>query len=382
MIEVRAITNGQIPGRSGRGPETVHIANGRIDGISARKPRRGAAALNAHGAILLPGLVDLHCDAIEHQALPRPGGQLDPSLAFWEMDRQFATVGILTGFHAIGLLEASDLGLEHAQRLCAAIEHHRHETHLHHKLHLRCEITQPGIADAAEEIMETYAVRLLSIMDHSPGAGQFPTTPQYERFLVGRGLDDATVTRARRAAVPFESPTAREQAATTLAGARRTGAVTACHDDDGRMLTHFPHGIALSEFPLSLQAARSARDQGVAVSVGAPNVLRGRSSAGHLNAREAIRAGVVDALCSDYHPPSLLAAVFKLAAENVCSLREAVALASSGPSRIGQLPAAGTIAEGEPADIIVVDDRGGQVNVRHALIAGHCIASILTARTR
>lgn len=373
-----AITHCRVPCPDGLRPATVHIDDGRIAGVVARDGGRIPGALDAAGAIVLPGLVDLHCDAIEHQATPRPGGDLDLDLAFTEMDRQFATVGILTGCHAIAFLETSDRGLEQARALCNIVRSRRSRTRIHHHLHVRCEITQPGIADAVEPIIKQRDVLLVSLMDHTPGTGQFRTTSQYERFLRDRGVEDTAIERALTAAVALNSETARSQAAHLLNAARSAGALGACHDDNGPMSDLHGDGLALSEFPLSLGAARSAKERGLAVSVGAPNVLRGQSSGGHLSARDAIEAGLVDALCSDYHPPSLLAAVFALAKDKVCSLQQAISLATSGPAQVANLANTATITEGQPADLITVDDRRHPVRLVTAIVGGHIVANLTT----
>ena len=85
-------------------------------------------------------------------------------------------------------------------------------------------------------------------------------------------------------------------------------------------------GVNISEFPTTMDAAGRAHEPGLAVYMGAPNVLRGQSSGGHLSAIAAIQAGVVDILCSDYYPAAMLHAVFKLVAHNILTLPQATAL--------------------------------------------------------
>ena len=79
---------------------SVVLEGGHISRIS-RRGEQGGETLDAGGRYMLPGLVDLHSDAIEKQLAPRPGVELPPEVAFLEMDRYFATSGVTTGFHAL-----------------------------------------------------------------------------------------------------------------------------------------------------------------------------------------------------------------------------------------------------------------------------------------
>ena len=117
--------------------------------------------------------------------------------------------------------------------------------------------------------------------------------------------------------------------------AKQNGATLASHDDDTveKVELLAEQEVSISEFPVTAKAARRAKELGLTVSMGAPNALRGTSSGGNLSAMEAIEAGLVDALCSDYHPPSMLQAAFKLAREKMLSLSAAVGLVTSGPAR-------------------------------------------------
>jgi alpha-D-ribose 1-methylphosphonate 5-triphosphate diphosphatase len=93
----------------------------------------------------------------------------------------------------------------------------------------------------------------------------------------------------------------------------------------------------------------------MAVGMGAPNVLRGKSSSGNVSALTAIEAGVVDWLCADYYPASLLSVIFRLADRGTLSLPAAVALISYNPARaVGLDHLIGSIQPGRIADLIVV----------------------------
>ncbi len=114
-------------------------------------------------------------------------------------------------------------------------------------------------------------------------------------------------------------------------------------------------GVSISEFPVTLEAAMAARQRGIAVAMGAPNVLRGISHAGNLSAIAAIQAGAVDILASDYAPAALLQAVFLLADTGVLPLHAAAKLTGENPAAALGLRDRGRIEVGLQADIALIE---------------------------
>jgi len=163
--------------------------------------------------------------------------------------------------------------------------------------------------------------------------------------------------------------------------AKEQGVVLASHDDDSpeRVEVFAREGVRISEFPVDSKSARKAKDLGLTVCVGAPNVVRGRSSGGNLSATEAVKQGLVDALVSDYHPPSMLQAAFKLAGKRVLSLPAAVGLTAWGPARAVGLTDRGEVREGALADLVVVGELVGLPTVTHVIVGGQVV---LTAGDR
>src|SRR4051812_58334 len=82
--------------------ENEHIA---ALGEAGNKPGSGGitALVDARGGFLLPGLIDLHCDGIEHTVEPRPNVHFELPVALAEVDHRLASSGITTEFHAIAL---------------------------------------------------------------------------------------------------------------------------------------------------------------------------------------------------------------------------------------------------------------------------------------
>ena len=254
----------------------VVLEGGRISGVS-RRAERGGEVLDAGGRYLLPGLIDLHSDAIEKQLAPRPGVELPAELAFLEMDRLFAGSGVTTGFHALSFMEGRGRDVERAIRLCSMVARLGGEGLVRHELHLRCELPQEGSVEAVESALGEWPVGMLSIMDHTPGQGQFRDLEWFRRYWIeDRGADDEQILAAIAEAGSREYALATDRVERLSRAAARHGAVFASHDDDTaeRVETLARWGVAISEFPINAPTARRARELGLAVCMGAPNVVR------------------------------------------------------------------------------------------------------------
>src|ERR1700761_8932121 len=72
----------------------VAFADGRIAEIGEGNPPAGSE--DAHGDLLLPGLIELHTDHLESHYVPRPKVYWDPIAAVVAYDAQLTTSGITT----------------------------------------------------------------------------------------------------------------------------------------------------------------------------------------------------------------------------------------------------------------------------------------------
>lgn len=350
---------------------SVVLEDGCIAGISSRAERSGEV-IDAAGRYVMPGMVDLHCDAIEKQLAPRPGVEVPGELAFVEMDRLFAGCGVTTGFHGVSIMTGRSRGVERGRRLCDLVSHLAAEGLVRHELHLRCELPQEESVRAVEEILERGFARLVSVMDHTPGQGQFRDLEWFRRYWSGDGADEAQISAALAEAERSDYTIALDRVERIAGAAKKHGVTLASHDDDTveRVEILAEHGVDISEFPVNAASARRARELGHAVSMGAPNALRGVSSGGNLSALEAIEEGLVDALVSDYHPASMLQAAFKLASENILPLPKSLGLVTSGPARAAGLPDRGQITQGATADLIIVGERANIPTATHTIVSG------------
>ncbi len=112
-------------------------------------------------------------------------------------------------------------------------------------------------------------------------------------------------------------------------------------------------GIRIAEFPTTIDAAAASHRAGLAVLMGAPNIVRGMSHSGNVSARDLARHGVLDILSSDYVPGSLLygALLLEKSADSI-TLPQAIATVTRNPARAVGLDDHGEIAIGLRADLV------------------------------
>src|SRR3954454_12516906 len=85
----------------------VAIEGGQIAEVApsvAALRARPAHEIDAEGAYLLPGLVELHNDGYELELNPRPGANIPPPVAFDTFERRLISAGVTTEFHAISFM--------------------------------------------------------------------------------------------------------------------------------------------------------------------------------------------------------------------------------------------------------------------------------------
>ncbi len=193
-------------------------------------------------------------------------------------------------------------------------------------------------------------VRLVSLMDHSPGQRQFQTMEQYTLYYkTKRGLTDEQFARFVESRLQLSARFSTLHRDTLAKACAERGITVASHDD--ATLAHVEeakgHGVKLAEFPTSIEAAEASHQSGMSVLMGAPNVVRGKSHSGNIAARDLAKRGVLDVLSSDYVPLSLLHASFVLADEiDGISLPQAIAMVTSTPARTVSLSDRGRIETG------------------------------------
>lgn len=360
----------------------VGVEEGRIIEIAA-SPRGRGVVLAAHGRYLLPGLIDMHSDAIEQEAMPRPGTVWPLEVALTQLDKKLPGHGITTVYHSVSMSGGLDVRADDVVvdlvRAMGAFD----RALVRNRVHLRYEIANLAGLSVAQQLIAGGAAHLLSFMDHTPGQGQYTDPEQYGYYirktfgLAAADIDAVIAERQRLRALVDE-----QALAALAAGARDRGLALASHDDDtpAKVEAQAGLGVGISEFPITMEAARRARSLGMHVVVGAPNILRGGSHNGNLSARDVIAAGCADMICSDYYPAAVLLAVWRLVDEGVLDLPAAVRLATGNVAAALGAHDLGSIAPGKRADLILVDCPAGQRPlVTDAFVDGRRVYSVTYA---
>jgi alpha-D-ribose 1-methylphosphonate 5-triphosphate diphosphatase len=333
------------------------MTDGLISDIASGSAEAGE---DFEGDYLVPGLVELHTDHLENHYRPRPGVYWDPLAALHAHDAQIAGSGITTVFDAVRVGSDTDTPnmAPHVGKLTSAIAQAGAAGWLRadHLVHLRCEVPSHDVVDQFERFADQPLVRLASLMDHTPGQRQFRTLEDYKRFYsIGRTAEQLERFIADR--LDDHARYSAPHRAHIVERARQLGLALASHDDAtlGEVEQSVRDGVAIAEFPTTLEAASAAHDAGLAILMGAPNVVRGKSHSGNISATDLVRAGLLDILSSDYVPFALLQAAFALPARvDSISLPAALATVSLNPAKAAGLHDRGEIAIGKRADFVRV----------------------------
>ena len=324
-------------------------------------------AIDCNGDYVIPGLIELHTDNLEKHLMPR-AGVIWPALpAVFTHDAQVVAAGITTVFDAlsVGDLEEESVRIETLRSTYDAIIAGQASGTLRadHWLHLRCELAYPQLLEALEPLMHHSSVRLLSLMDHTPGQRQYRDLQQYRKYYSKNHMtwtEDEFADVVKKRLVQQATYSARhEQAVLEMAQGRNM--VLASHDDtDTRQVEHAHRiGVTISEFPTTQEAAAAARANGLTTVMGAPNIVRGGSHSGNVAALDLAHADRLDMLSSDYVPASLLHGAFMLHTQAGWSMPRAMATVSGNPAKALGFDDRGLLKPGMRADVVrvrTVDD--------------------------
>jgi len=360
---------------------TVVIRGGLITEVDD-SPSGAPGAVDLDGDLLMPGLVELHSDNLERHVLPRPGTQWPIDAAVLNHDREMTAFGVTTVCNAlcVGEVHTHAMRVALLDEMASGLDRQIAAGTLKadHHLHWRCELSYGRLLELLEPLLAHSRLRILSLMDHTPGQRQFTNEVLYANYYQGKfnmSDDELAAFIAERKA--DQARYSADNRAQTVRLAQARGLVLASHDDatEDHVAEAKADGVAVAEFPTTLEAARAAHEAGQAVLMGGPNIVRGGSHSGNVNALALAEAGTLDVLSGDYVPAALGHAMLLL--PRVCeriSLPEAVAMASRNPARAIGLDDRGEIAPGLRADLIRVHDREGVPGLRGVWCAGERIA--------
>lgn len=358
---------------------SLAVAEERISGI-ADSPSQAPGAIDLAGDLLIPGIIDVHTDNLERQVQPRATARWPSRSAMIAHDAQCAGAGVTTVFDSFCV---GDLGFED-ERTRTLIEGVIDLDHLagadllksDHLLHLRCELPAFDMADLFLRYAAHPRLALVSLMDHTPGMGQWGDVEQFRALLRRDGLGEAEIEAKLAQHQENRRRWRGPNRALVLERMRGRAVALASHDDRTaeEVAENAADGISIAEFPVSREAAEAARARGMQTIAGAPNLVRGGSHSGNVAAAELLRAGLVDAFASDYVPASLLEAAFLSTDIAGLSIAAAVALVTGRPARMAGLTDRGRLETGLRADLVRVRLHEGMPIIRGVWRDGKRIA--------
>lgn len=360
---------------------------------------RQGEIIDASGRILAPAVIDVHGDAFERQLMPRPGVFFPTDAAIMDTDRQLATNGIATAYHAITLgWEPGLRDVSRGRELMEAMQNLAPRLLVENRVQLRWETFAFEALDVIEWALKGPLTPSIAFNDHTSMTMRAYDVPIQDRafelspdFSIA-SLDDErmknrTASKAKRAGLSEEDYidllgkvwVRRADVPSKIADVaelgRAAGAPMLSHDDTRAETRSFFRelGASVAEFPMVMEATEAARDNGDLIVFGSPNAARGGSHIGSLGAGDMVEAGLCDVLASDYFYPAMLSAVARLDAEKRADRSTLWSLVSSGPAKAMNLEDRGDIEVGKRADIVLVDWPDQQApSILGTWVAGRC----------
>ena len=335
-------------------------------------------AVDFEGDFLLPGLVELHTDNLERHVMPRPGVTWPAEAAVINHDREIVAAGITTVCNAMSL-GLMDLEVHRSKfvdslgpSIRALVDGGRLKAD--HYLHLRCELSAEDLLGSVAALIDDPAVRLISLMDHTPGQRQFRNDEACRAYYMNKyGLDDETFSEFTKRQRINQAEYAGPHRQAVVERAKERGVALASHDD--ATIEHVDEavrdGVLISEFPTTEEAAVACHRSGLSVMTGGPNIVRGKSHSGNVSGRRLAELDLLDIISSDYIPSSLLFAAFTLADHiEAIDLPKAIRAAATTPAQLIGLDDRGEIAIGKRADFSRVRRCGSLPVVSEVWIRG------------
>ncbi|MEL7150779.1 MAG: alpha-D-ribose 1-methylphosphonate 5-triphosphate diphosphatase [Pseudomonadota bacterium] len=343
---------------------SILIEDGKIADIRERAVPGG---VEGDGRTLFPGFIDMHGDMIEQELEPRVRVDFPMSVAMASLDARLAAAGVTTAYASVsfsrGARDGERRSFDHTSKVIRDLAEARKHTRVDHRIHARFDITFDNAVGVLEKLISEGCVDLVSLMDHTPGQGQYRNLEVHIKNKAAyHGVSETEARQMVTTAIaertrPQDVLLSNMHEVSRLS--RDNGVPLASHDDDtvekANLMADL--GAVISEFPVTVEAAETAVHRGMMTAMGAPNAMRGQSYSGNLSAREAHRKGLLHVLAADYHPGAILAAVHALSDQDPDDLAGAARLASANPAQALGLTDRGSLEVGKSADLFVTDRR-------------------------
>jgi alpha-D-ribose 1-methylphosphonate 5-triphosphate diphosphatase len=313
---------------------------------------------------------------------------MDFEFALKVFERDLLSAGITTMYHSIALYKDEFFGAsslrtkENVQKIADLIANIHLRNHLiRHRFHLRVEIDNLEAFDITYGLIEQGKAHLISFMDHTPGQGQYSSLAVYHDTISkynGKEISE----------LGFNGVMEHHRNKKTLSIddlirlaelAHESGITVASHDDDTdkKLALNQKIGIGISEFPITLETAKAAKERGFYTVVGAANILRGCSHSGNMSAAEAVIEDCADILCSDYYPAAILHSIFLMHINEGIKLPQMVNKATLNPAKALKIDKNyGSLEIGKKADILIVEVMDGYPVITHAFVDGNATSRI------
>ena len=317
-------------------------------------------AINCGGDIVTPGLIELHTDNLERHMEPRPDVDWPHFSAIVAHDGELASAGITTVFDAmrVGSIHSSGKGRYHkyARNLASEVMALRAAgvLRISHFLHLRAEICSETLLEELAEFTEADRVGIVSLMDHTPGQRQFRDISKLKQYVAKkRGMTDDEFDAHVAHLLGLQAQYGDRHETGAVREARRLGAVLASHDDTTKdqVIRSKASNVTFAEFPTTVEAAEACREQGIAIMMGAPNIIRGGSHSGNVSAAALAEFDLLDILSSDYVPSALLLSAFRLS-DLWQDLPRAIRTVTEAPAQAAGLQDRGVLQVGRRGDLL------------------------------
>lgn len=359
----------------------LRIESGYINKIADRNENiEYGEIIDCTGKFIMPGLIDIHSDVVENIIVPRKGIVFNNYTSLCEVDKELASQGITTMYHSISIANSTicnrkrTLSVEQMLAIGDDISKYRTEMLINHCFHARLEL---NTIEAYQEILERLKngiIHELSLMNHTPGQGQYSSLEVF-KVEIRKQYGDVSSKRVNEIICECQNKPvlSKYQIQNLLKIAQKNNVPIAFHDVELETQLNFmkENGINICEFPLNLDIAKIAHEQGFYNLVGAPNIMKNGSHNKNVAALELIKAGYAHIICSDYYTPALLQSIFIIAQNTDIPLYEAVKYSTLNPAiALGIQNEYGSIAVGKKADIIIVSNDKPMPRVCKVIVSG------------
>lgn len=308
---------------------------------------------------ILPGIIDLHGDGFERHLFPRPSAPVKHTIALKNLSNELIYNGITTAYLAqCYSWEGGYRSPEFTAELLTSLKILKNDFMPDLRLQIRFETHLIEEKKYLINLIDQFNIDYLVFNNHLPEAikkwendkprieawaGQTGRTGEQHINIVKGYLKNNVRVKGFLEELSGEL--------------KRRNITLGSHDDDSPSDRDYFNslGAYICEFPTTLQAAEAAKKNNNGVIMGAPNIMRGGSQAGNIDAINLVKSDLVDCLVSDYYYPALLESVWKMADMKVRSFENSYKMISTNPARILNLADRGELVDNARADLLILN---------------------------